>query len=205
MKRLILLVILICNLSASHKINNEFTDIEKEYILTNTLKIGMIIDYYPFSFEENGKAKGFSFDYLDLIVKKDGLKIEIEMDNWTNTLEKFKNSQIDLIDVISYSKSREEYTNFSKAYYEIPTVLFTSENQFDTYTDFTSLEGKKVGYTKNIYYYDKINNLKLFELVEFENSQDKIKALAHGKIDAAFNNIISGQKYIKKWLILTLK
>lgn len=63
MKRLILLVILICNLSASHKINNEFTDIEKEYILTNTLKIGMIIDYYPFSFEENGKAKGFSFDH----------------------------------------------------------------------------------------------------------------------------------------------
>ncbi len=38
----------------------------------------------------------------------------------------------------------------------------------------------------------------IFEIVEFEKSKDKMKALAHEKVDVIINNLISGQKYIRQ-------
>ena len=205
MKKLILFIALVYNLFASGKIENKailsssnFTNIEKEYISSNKVTFGMLIDYYPFSFKENGKISGFSYDYINLLISKSGLKINIEMDNWTNNLNKFKNKEIDLIDVISYKKDRDSFTNFSKPYFEIPNVIFARKGEINNYTGFESLKGKKVGITKDIYYYNNIKSLGLFELVEFEKSTDKMRALAHEKVDAIFNNLISGQKFIKK-------
>jgi len=212
MKILILIFVLIYSLFASNKIVEnsvqkeiDFTNVEKEYISSNTITFGMIGDYYPFSFKEDDKITGFSYDFISLIMKKSGLKIKIEMDNWSNTLEKFKNKEIDLIDVISYTDSRALFTNFSKPYFEIPNVIFARKDEFNNYTGFESLKGKKVGVTKDIYYYDTIKNLQLFELVEFENSKDKMKALAYGNVDAIFNNLISGQKYIKRGAYSNIK
>ncbi len=204
MKKIIILFVLVYNLLASNQIKNNvipvesnFTHIEKEYIYSKSVTLGMIVDYYPFSFKDNGTITGFSYDYINLIMKKSGLNIKIEMDNWSNTLNKFKNKQIDMIDVISYKKSREKFTNFSQPYFEIPNVIFARKGEIENYTGFESLKGKKVGITKGIYYYNVIKDLG-FDLVVFENSRDKMKALAFGKIDAIFNNLISGQKYIKQ-------
>jgi len=169
---------------------------EKKYLENTIVKIGMIRDYYPFSYEENGKINGFSFEYFKLLASKVGMKFDVEVDNWSPTLHKFENKKIDIIDAISYTKEREEFANFSNAYFHIPNAIFARKNSFEEYGGLESLRGKKVGITKNIYYFDTIKELGLFELVVFESSREKIKALALGKIDAAFNNLTSGQKYI---------
>ena len=200
-KIIILLIVTIFNLLAPASASTvaDFTDLEKEYITFNVFTVGMIVDNYPFTFKEKDKISGFSYDYLNLIKKKSGLKINVEMDSWTKTLNKFKSKKIDLIDLISYTKSREVFTNFTEPYFEIPSVVFAKEGDFNSYTGFESLKGKKVGITKDFYYYEDIKNLQLFELVAFENSRDKMKALAHGKVDVIFNNLITGQRYIKSF------
>lgn len=194
-----------------HKINNKlilstigpkknktlFTKDERNYIQNNIFKIGVLNNFYPFSFLENGNINGFSSDLINLIIKKSDLKIEYVVDRWNKNLERFKNGELDLIDSISYNKKRSQYVNFSNSYYEIPNVIFSRKNEFTNYTDIKSLIGKKIGITKNIYYYDDLKNLDIFELVEFENSKEKMKALAYGKVDFIFNNLVSGQKYIK--------
>ena len=198
MKKLILLYLLTYSLFGSvNQIQNDFTPTEKEYISTQTVTLGMIKDYYPFSFEGDESNTGFSHDYINLIREKSGLKIEIEMDNWSNSLKKFKNKQLDMIDTISFKTSRASYTNFTESYFEIPNVIFARKNEFKKFTGFESLRGKDVGITEDIYYYEEIKDLG-FNLVEFKDSRDKMKALAYGKIDAVFNNLISGQKYIKQ-------
>lgn len=201
MRKLIILIAIIFTLSASasEKIDEDFTYAEKNYIASNVFTLGMIEDNYPFSFKENNVLAGFSYDYIDLVIKKSGLKIKVEMGNWTDTLNKFRNKKIDLIDVISYTKSREAFTHFSEPYFEIPSVVFAREDDFNGYVGFESLKGKKVGVTKDLYYYDDVKALNLFELVTFENSRDKVKALAYGDVDAIFNNLITGQKYIKSF------
>jgi len=178
--------------------NESFSDIEKEYIKTNTVTIGMIEDYYPFAFKNNGKPNGYSYDYLNLIIKKSGLKIDIKMDTWSNILKKFKNKELNLIDTISYKKDRESFTNFTEPYFQIANVIFARKGEFLDYENFESLKGMKIGITKDIYYYDTVKDLNLFELVTYKNSKENMKALAFGDVDAAFNNHMSGQRYVSE-------
>lgn len=189
---LLLILLLIYNLSAHQHLTQE----EKYYISNHIVKIGMVKDYYPFSYQENGKIKGFSYEYFKLLASKVNLKYKIEINNWSTTLGKFKNKEIDIIDAISHTKQRESYTLFTEPYFNIPNVIFSRKNSINNYTNLQSLKGKKIGITKDIYYFDIIKNLNLFELVIYKNSREKMKALAHGKIDASFNNLTSGQKYI---------
>lgn len=169
---------------------------ERDYLQNNIIQIGMIKDYYPFSYEENGKINGFSYEYFKLLASKVDMNFDIQIDNWSSSLDKFKNKKIDIIDAISYTKEREEFTNFSSPYFQIPNAIFARKNSFKDYKGLESLKGKRVGITEKIYYFDIIKKLDLFELVVFKSSRQKIKALALGKIDAAFNNLTSGQKYI---------
>lgn len=187
-------------IDSSHKEEDGFliplTKKEKTYLKNTTVRVGFINDYYPFSYLENDKIRGFSYEYFNLLASQVDMKFEVNVDNWAPTLDKFKKHEIDIIDAISYTKEREEFTNFSEPYFHIPNVIFARKDSFENYQGLESLRGKRVGITKNIYYFDSIKELGLFDLVVFESSREKIGALAIGKIDAAFNNLTSGQKYI---------
>ena len=76
--------------------------------------------------------------------------------------------KIIFINGISYKESRTSFTQFTPSYFEIPNVIFSRKGEFNDYIGLSSLKGKKVGITKDIYYYDKVKDLKLFEIVEFE-------------------------------------
>jgi PAS domain S-box-containing protein len=212
MKMLVFLFTLLCNLFASNQVENQlipakndFNNIEKEYIYSRTVTLGMMVDNYPFSFKEDDKIDGFSYDYINLIIKKSGLKIQIQMDNWSNNFNKFKTKQIDLIDVISYKKSRAPYTNFTKPYFEIGNVVFARKGELDNYTGLESLQGKKVGIMKDVFYTDTLKNLQLFTLLEFDTSRDLMNALAYEKVDVTIDNLIVGQEFIKKSGYSTIK
>ncbi|MGB5866570.1 MAG: transporter substrate-binding domain-containing protein [Arcobacteraceae bacterium] len=196
MFKVILLFFLLTNLLQATPI---YTQQELEYIKTHQdgFTIGITKDYYPFSYYENDAFHGYSIDLLKLIEQKSGLIFHYKLNSWSKNLKQFKNKKIDLINTISYSDKRKEFVNFSQAYFYISNVMFTQKNNFNDYKNIESLRGKKVGITKDIYYFDAVKNLKLFDLVVFENSREKMKALAFGKIDLILNNLISGQKYIK--------
>lgn len=206
MNKIIILIAIIFNISAfAAEETNLFSASEKAYIASHVFTLGTISDNYPFSFEDKGKLSGFSYDYINLIKTKSGLKINVEVASWTESLDKFKAKKIDLIDLISYKKSREIFTNFTKPYFEIPSVVFARKGEFNDYLGFVSLKGKKVGITKDLYYYDDIKSLNLFDIVIFENSSEKMKALAYGKVDAVFNNLITGQRLIKNFGFSNIK
>lgn len=197
MKKLILLfLIIIPNLLLSK--NLHLSDEEKNYLLKNDLEILITRDFYPFSFyNEKNELIGFSVDYINLLSKILDKDIKLVTGNWSQNLKKFKENKYKLIDQISYKKERESFTNYTKTYYEIPNVIFSLEDKFNNYKNMYDLQDKKIGITKDIYYFKDIKNLGIFNLVIFENSKDKMKALAYGKIDACINNLISAQEYIK--------
>ncbi|NQY92786.1 MAG: transporter substrate-binding domain-containing protein, partial [Campylobacteraceae bacterium] len=170
---------------------------ELNYINTNKIKIAMLSGLYPFSFVSENKLQGFSHDLLLLISQKSGLKIDFEVDSWSNNIEKFKNNQVDIIDGISFKKERLAFTNFTKPYYEIPLVIFQKEN-FENYLGLSSLKNKKIGLTKDVFYADTVKNVNFFEVIEFKNTDEKMAALAYGKVDAVISGYMSGQKALLK-------
>ncbi len=174
-----------------------FTKEELSYIKNNKVKIAMLGDFPPFSTYEDGKIEGYSFDILELISKKSGLQMEYIVDKWPTNLKKFKEKEIDIIDSISFRESRLDFTYYTKPYYEIPLVVF-SKKDINNYTGLDSLKGKKLGITKNIFYKQQIDDLDIFELVEYDSFQDKLKALAFGEVDVIFGHLLSTQIAIEK-------
>jgi len=157
----------------------------------------MLPDFPPFSFIENNEKKGLSFDILKLISNKSGLKLDFYVNKWPINLKNFKKESIDIIDSISFRQSRLSFTNFTQPYHESPLIIF-SRKDLSTYTGISSLKGKKVGLTKDIFYKKEIENLNLFDIKEYRSFQDKLKALAFGEVDIIFGHLHSTQNSIEK-------
>jgi signal transduction histidine kinase/CheY-like chemotaxis protein len=163
-----------------------------------TASIALISDYAPFSYEENGKVKGFVKDLLLLISKKTGLEFVQKVDHWGNNLNKFEKKEVDIIADISYKKERASFTLFTTPYYEIPVVIFTRED-FKNFQGLKSLKGKKVGIQQSIFYEKELREMGGMELVSFENYEDQSKALAYGKIDALIQNLSVINYQVRKY------
>jgi len=175
----------------------KLTNEELHYINTNQVKVAMLPGLYPFSFISDNKLQGFSHDLLLLISQKSGLKIKFEVDSWSTNIQKFKKNKVDIIDGISYKKSRVSFTNFTKPYYEVPLIVFEKES-FEDYEGLNSLKNKKIGITSGVFYADTVKKMNLFEVHEFKNNDEKMAALAFGKVDAVIASYMSGQRSLLK-------
>jgi len=190
----LLLLLSIFNLTLFAELN--FTQEEKDYIKKNKVKVAMLPDFPPFSILKNGKLEGFSYDILQLISEKSSLTFEYEVNKWPINLKKFKEKQIDIIDAISYKDNRLSFTNYTKPYYEIPLMIFSRKDLTD-YKDLNSLKNMRLGMTKNIFYKKMIEDLNLFEIVEYDSFEKKLDALAFGEVDIIFGHLLSTQNAIK--------
>ncbi len=199
---LIIFTILISsNLNAKDLI---FTSEELKYIKTHEFSVAVLPDFPPFNIYEKNKFSGLSNDILKLLRKKHGIKFKYEIDTWPNNLKKFKEKKVDIIDAISFRKERLEFTSFTKPYYEIPLVIFARKD-LTNYTNIFDLKGKKLGLTKDIFYYNEINDLNIFEIKFYNQLSEKLKALAFGEIDVLFGHLLSMQNIIIKEGFTNLK
>jgi len=174
------------------------TEEEKNFIQENTVvKIAMMPDFAPFTYEVNGKVVGFEHDLLDIISQKTGLTFEKHIDKWTTIYNAFKNKEVDVISSISYKEYREPFTLFSSSYYDIPIMIFVRDN-FGEYNGLKSLTGKKVGVLKDVFYVNELENIGTMNLVYFDNYSDLTSDLVFGKIDALIQNLTNINYLIKK-------
>lgn len=161
------------------------------------VSIGMLPDFNPFSFNENGTGKGVVYDFLDLISKKTGILFECKMDYWPNILPQFRDRQLDVIANISYKEERVPFTLYTTPYYEIPTAIFI-RNNFGKYEGLKSLRGKKVAMTPGIFYGKELREFGGLNLVEFHTYDEMTKALAYGKVDAVIQSLVIIDQIIQK-------
>jgi len=196
--------LLILILSSFIWANNVFTKEEENWIKNNpTVKISMLNNFQPFSYISNNQHKGFSVDLISQISKVSGLKFEMKESSWSKALDDFKSGKTDMISDISYTKERSKYALFTESYYEIPTFIFGSKSN-DTYINNESLIGKKVGVSKSIFYKNNLEKMGL-DVIEFNSSDEKSKALVTGKIDYFLASYTSGIKSINSQSLITLK
>ena len=198
MKTLIKAFFLFFLLSISVLANEYFTNEELSYIKNKEVKVAMLPTFPPFSYLKNDKLTGYSYDILRLLSKKSGLKLKFEVDIWSKNIQKFKNKEVDIIDAISFRQNRLAFTNYTKAYYEVPLVIFARKD-LNSYTgNLESLKGLKLGNTKNIFYKKQVEDLELFEIKEYDSFEEKLKALAYGEVDFIFGHLLSTQIAIEQ-------
>ncbi len=161
-------------------------------------------DYEPFSFVSKGEVKGFSVALLDRIADSTGMRFEPVIDNWATLLDAFRDGKIDVIGNISYTEKRKAYTLFSRDYYRIPNVIFV-RNDFGAYAGLTSLRGKRVGTTRDIFYKEPLSALLGGTLMEFDSQEEMMKALSFGRVDAVATALNTGNNHVKKLGLLNVE
>lgn len=178
---------------------------EKVFIKNNpTVKIAMMPDFTPFTYYIENTPVGFEHDLLKLISKRTGLQFEKTIGKWTSIYNSFKNKEVDIISSISYKKYREPFTTFTSSYYDIPIMIFVKES-FGEYHGLKSLEGKKVGVLKDVFYIKELEKIGTMDLVFYDNYEELTKDLVFGKIDALMQNLTNINYLIKKHLYSNLK
>jgi diguanylate cyclase (GGDEF)-like protein/PAS domain S-box-containing protein len=186
-----------------NKSNLNLTKEEIEYLENKkVLKLPTIETLPPFSFTENGKAKGYSIDYMELVGKYLDIKIEfINNKTWDEYLQMLKDKKIDLIPYVAITKERQEYltfTNFNHITYNTGIAVHRNSK----ISSMEELKDKVIAVTKNSFIetYLKTNFPEL-SLVLASSTAESVEFLSLGKADVAIGNLPSLNYFIQKdWL-----
>jgi len=183
-KLLFLLLFLLINTEAKELIlNHDEVNFVKEH---PSIRVQNERSWAPIDFRENGLEKGYAVEYIKLIAKKAGFKIEfIPNRSWNSYLQMLQDKKIDLISSMKKTPKRQRYTLFS----QYPnTELFNSifqKKDAKPLTSMDDLKKKKVAVVKG-YYQEEIFRLHYphISLVMAQDTLDAMRLVAEGQADA---------------------
>lgn len=194
----------------SERVNVKLTQKELAWLKKHgQIKIAGDTFWPPYSYrDENGTYVGMIPDLVKIISKKINLDIVYEnKQNWSKTLESIQNKKLDLIDAISFSKSRAEYLNFSSNYFGAHIVIISNKNNDRYVNSLNMLKDKRIATVKGYSILEKIDSdyPKLGNIIEVASPLEGLKQLSNSKIDYFILDIPSFEYYSKKYSLSNLK
>ena len=165
--------------------NSELSADEKLWISQHpVLRASNTLDWIPLDFVSNGEPTGLSVEYLNLVAKKVGLKIDyVNGDSWDDLVKLMRERKIDIAHGLNLTPDRQAFLDFSDPYLDIATV-FVGRTDDAAIKSIDDLAGKKIGLIKGF------SRTELYkreypqlELIEFEAAQDGLVELSLGTID----------------------
>ena len=172
------------------------------------IRVGYDPDFPPLEFlDEQGKYTGIGADYLSLLQQHLGIEFQIvpAIKNWTQTVEMAKARQLDVLPVLTPSRERSEYLEFTRPYINYTRVILTRDD-FPFIAGLKDLSGKRVGivagyYQQDVHEHDGAD----IKLVQEKSTLDGLKALSAGEVDAFLGDIITSAYTIRKFNLTNLK
>lgn len=144
-------------------------------------------NWAPYNFNENGRPKGFVIDYMNLLARKLGIKLQyVSGYTWEEFLQLAKEKRIDVIANIVDTPSRRKFLNFTSPYDISHKAIFSNQPGFRHIAD---LEGKTVAVPKGFFiesylrtHYPKIR------LRSYDNVLQCITAVLNHRADAVIES-----------------
>ncbi len=127
-----------------------FNEKEQEYLdVKKSINLCIDPDWLPYeSFNKRGNHIGLSADYFKLFSQESGLKFNtIKTDSWSQSLEYIKNKKCDMVSLITHTKEREKFFNFTSSYLKIPIVIATKLD-ISFIDNFNKLGDRKIAIVK---------------------------------------------------------
>jgi len=132
------------------RISIKLTEEEKTFLKKNPVITAQNeSDYPPYNFNEDGKEKGFSIDYLNLLAQRLGIKVKyISGYSWTQYMQMARNNKIDVMLNIMRTPQRESFLHFTQPYAGTKKAIFTNLSNIKTLRD---LDAKTVSVVKGYF------------------------------------------------------
>ncbi len=188
--------------------NNKIKLTKEEFLyLKNKKDIKMCVDpnWMPFEKIENGRYVGLASDYIKLFSENINIPITlVETKTWTQSLEKIKNKECDILALAEKTPNRAKYMNFTTPYISSPIVVATKIG-VSFIDDIKQIKDKKLGVVKD---YSLIERLKSkypnINILEVDSISDGLKKVEKGVIFGYLDNSISINHEVQKNYIGTV-
>lgn len=165
------------------------TEEEKKWINEHpSITVANEPDWPPFDFTQEGQAAGLGIDYVNLIAKKTGLKVNYVHAPWEELLKLFKAGKIDLLHSVNKTAEREEYASFTHPFYTSYTAMAVRKDS--SIRSLEELKGKKVAILKGYGTSEKL--LKIIPDIQpimVTNLYEALRAISFGEADAVVDNM----------------
>lgn len=156
--------------------------------------------YPPFEFYENKKYQGMAYDYIELIAKRLGVRIEpVTGISWQEALDQLKSSSgVDLIILITRDTSRENSIEFTRNYISFPEVIFTrKDSRF--IAGISDLSGSTIASEKGFIESDYLKReIPQVKILETRTTEEALQSVTTGKADAYVGNLAVASYLIEK-------
>ena len=155
-------------------------------------------NWAPYNFFENGKTRGYSIDYMNLVAEKLGIRIEyVTGPSWNEFINMIKDKQLDVMLNIVPSPERKKFLNFTNQFCELENAVFIREGMKKV-NSFEDLFGKRVAIPKGFSSEAQLSRYPEIKLVTVKDATATIQAVASGEADALFDLIPVVQYYTRK-------
>ncbi len=144
-------------------------------------------EWAPFIFDSANGKSGLEIEFFHLLEEKLNVPIEVEYMQWSKAVESAKEHKVDAIFPASETDDRKRSLLFSKTYYNSPLVLFY-KNIFSEIEEWGEFQGQKIGVIRGSSYKQIIKEArKGLKVVEFANTEEIIKGVEEGIVDAGLD------------------
>ncbi|WP_319581881.1 transporter substrate-binding domain-containing protein [uncultured Pseudodesulfovibrio sp.] len=157
------------------------------------------LDYPPFALaNDDGSADGFSVELLKAVVHKAGLRIHFKTGPWVEIKQELMEGKLDVLPLVSYSKERDNYFDFSIPYLQMHGSIFVRKDNKDIRSE-ADLKNKTVlvmhGDTAQEY---AERNRLAGKLILTETYGEAMQMLSEGRYDAVLVQQVVGWQIIKE-------
>ncbi|MEA3553445.1 MAG: transporter substrate-binding domain-containing protein, partial [Campylobacterota bacterium] len=200
-KLIILSILIFSNTIFANELN--LTNEEKVYLKNNPIiKAHNETSWAPFNYNENGVAKGFNIDYMNLLASKIGIDVEyISGYSWAEFMEMLSTSKLDVIINISKNKSRAKSISFTDSFVSVKNAIYVNKTN-DKFNNLDDLKNHTIAMPKGFFtqkYLEK--NYPKIKQVLVRDSLEALKLLSLGKVDATIEKKIVTDYIIEDKLI----
>lgn len=141
---------------------------------------------------------GMASDVMELISKRLGVSLSVVTGiSWPEVHEQAKKGGIDLLPAVTETGPRSQYLSFTRPYLVFPQVIFT-RNDADFFLQNTDdLAGRRVVVERGYVTEERLSrDYPLLQLVKVDNSEEALRKLSAGEVDAYVGNLTIGSYLI---------
>ncbi|MFC1745839.1 transporter substrate-binding domain-containing protein, partial [Candidatus Riflebacteria bacterium] len=193
------------SLSAKEPGKITLTAEEKSWLKTHReIRVHNETAWAPFNFNEGGKPKGLSIDYMNLLAERIGIKINyISGPSWGEFLGMIKKKELDIMLNIVKTEDRQKYLLYTEPYTLNPNMIVS--RKANRYEKIEELYDKTVAFPKGFFYEEVLKkNYPQIKRLPVKDTFESLKAVSFGKADAALGENAVFHHFISKNLMTDL-
>ncbi len=162
--------------------------------LTGTLIVGGDDSYPPYSYLEDGIAKGFDNDLMRAVGEIMGVKVEFKLTSWTEAKQNLLDGEVDVLSGMAYTSIRDEqydYANPHSAHYS--DVFVRRGSKFRALGDLQEIVVQAGDVNEDFLESSGFSGT----IITLENPEEALRRVSNGEFDGALVNTIIGYYYIE--------